>query len=361
MISHGESLASIYYIIIFYIEGFKNGSLTCSPNDSSSISIAEYDKEQLFDGLLTSGLDQASCISKVQSHLYCKASPSPHKPSPYLISKLRSYEKLHKRCGINSRDYNINVKKIVHSKNINRAAAASMCKYLVLKPCNGLGNQMITTAATFLYAILTDRVLLIRFDKESMAYSSDQYFVPSLFMNPSFNLEITKMFLYHLGRYLFLPSYEASKLIRRFYETYLAKEDEMIGFQIRVFIPDSVPQQVAMDLVLSCTLKNKLLPKIDTQNSVSSPTRKSGTLKAVLVASLYPENGENLKAMYLNKPTVSGELIEVYQLRHEEHQNFGDNKNSMKAWTEMYLLSLSDVLVATSLSTFGYAAQGLGG
>lgn len=33
----------------------------------------------------------------------------------------------------------------------------------------------------------------------------------------------------------------------------------------------------------------------------------------------------------------------------------------MKAWAEIYLLSLSDVLVTSAGSTFGYAAQGLGG
>jgi xyloglucan fucosyltransferase len=33
----------------------------------------------------------------------------------------------------------------------------------------------------------------------------------------------------------------------------------------------------------------------------------------------------------------------------------------MKAWAEMYLLSLSEVLVTSAWSTFGYVAQGLGG
>jgi xyloglucan fucosyltransferase len=78
------------------------------------------------------------------------------------------------------------------------------------------------------------------------------------------------------------------------------------------------------------------------------------------VASLYPEYGENLKMMYMNKSTDTGEVIEVYQPSGEEKQKFNDNKHNMKAWVDMYLLSLSDVLVTTSLSTFGYVAQGLG-
>jgi xyloglucan fucosyltransferase len=59
--------------------------------------IYDDDKDKLLDGLLISGFDEASCISRSQSHFYHK--PSPHKPSPYFISKLRKYEELHRKCG----------------------------------------------------------------------------------------------------------------------------------------------------------------------------------------------------------------------------------------------------------------------
>ncbi|CAL0308616.1 unnamed protein product [Lupinus luteus] len=407
-----------------------------NPNDSRSKN--HDDKDKLIDGLLASGFDEASCTSRFQSHLFRKASP--HKPSQYLISKLRQYEELHRKCGPNSRDFKRNMK-FLHSK---KKGAAGNCKYLVWTPANGLGNRMISLTAAFLYAIFADRVLLVRFrddmqglfcepflnstwvlpkhspfwsdnhvetyktmlkmDKAShskrpvpstlflnlqhthddpekffhcdhnqdllrnitlLIVQSDQYFVPYLFMNPSFNSEINKMFpekdaiFHHLARYLFHPSNEAWGLISRFYKTYLASADERIGLQIRVFSPTTTPMQAVMDLVLNCTLTNKLLPHLDAEKSVSySPNQ---TVKAVLVASLYPEYGENLRAMYLHKPSVSGELIGVYQPSHEEEQKFHDNMHNIKAWTEMYLLSLSDVLVTTSLSTFGYVAQGLGG
>ncbi|KHN38049.1 Galactoside 2-alpha-L-fucosyltransferase [Glycine soja] len=248
-------------------------------------------------------------------------------------------------------------------------------------------------AATFLYAILTDRVLLVKFDKDKhglfcepflnstwilpekspfwnekhietyqillekdgasnlkeglpsvlfinlqhtlsepekyfhcdhsqdllrkvplMILQSDQYFVPSLFMNPFFNLEVTKMLpekdtvFHHLGRYLFQPSNEAWELISSYYEAHLAKADERIGLQIRVFNAISTPQETDVS---------------EESNSY-------------------------------------GEVIKVYQPSHEEHQKYNDNKHNMKAWIDMYLLSLSDMLVTTSLSTFGYVAQGLG-
>ncbi|OIW16994.1 hypothetical protein TanjilG_32861 [Lupinus angustifolius] len=414
----------------------KNASSTSS-SDSRSIPIHD-DRDKLIDGLLASGFDEASCTSRFQSHLFRKASP--HKPSQYLVSKLRHYEELHRKCGPNSRAYRKSMK-VLHSK---KKGAPGICKYLVWTPANGLGNRMISLAAAFLYAIFADRVLLVRFrddmqglfcepflnstwllpkhspfwsehhvetyrtmlkkDKAShskravpstlflnlqhsqddpekffhcdhnqdllrnitsLILRSDQYFVPYLFMNPSFNSEIDKMFpekdaiFHHLVRYLFHPSNEAWGLISRFYKTYLASADERIGLQIRVFSPTTTPTQAVMDLVLNCTLSNKVLPQLDTQKSVYYSQNQ--TVKAVLVASLYPEYGENLRAMYLNKPSVSGELIGVYQPSHEEEQKFHDNMHNFKAWTEMYLLSLSDVLVTTSLSTFGYVAQGLGG
>ncbi|RDY06935.1 Galactoside 2-alpha-L-fucosyltransferase, partial [Mucuna pruriens] len=417
--------------------GPKTASLTSSTNESTPHAVNLDDK--LLGGLLASGFDEASCISRMQAHMYRKVSPQ--KPSPHLISKLRNYEEIHRRCGPNSRAYNRSMKKIVQSKNNGED---TMCKYLIWTPANGLGNQMISLAATFLYATLTDRVLLVKFGKDKhglfcepflnstwilpdkspfwnekhietyqtmlekdrasnstedipsvlfinlqhtrtdpekffhchhsqdllqkvslLILQSDQYFVPSLFMNPFFNQDITKMFpeketvFHHLGRYLFQPSNEAWELISSYYEAHLANASERIGLQIRVFSPLSTPQQAIMNLVLSCTLKNKILPQIDMQNPMSS-TGKNQSVKAVLVASLHKEYGDNIRSMYLKKASVSGEVIQVYQPSHEEHQKSNDNKHNMKAWMDIYLLSLSDVLVTTSLSTFGYVAQGLG-
>ncbi|KAK7255100.1 hypothetical protein RIF29_28503 [Crotalaria pallida] len=429
------------------LQGKIQNSATTEGRDENNIVAYEGnldDKDKLLEGLLVSGFNKASCISRLQSHLYRKASP--HKPSQYLISKLRKYEELHRRCGPNTKAYNKSMTNIQLSKN-NHGDAATMCKYIIWSPTNGLGNRIISMAATFLYAMLTDRVLLVRFGKDMeglfcepflnstwmlpnnspfwnqehvetyesilekdkanniskvdlpsalflyhqyipkdpekffhcdhnqdllrniplLISQTDQYFVPSLFMITSFKLEITKMFpendtiiFHHLVRYLFHPSNEAWGLINRFYETYLAKANAKIGLQIRVFSPDATPKEAMMDLILSCTIENKLLPELDTKNLVSC-SHQNQTLKAVLVASLYPEYGESLRAMYLNRPTASGELIAVYQPSHEEQQKFHDNMHDMKAWTEMYLLSLSDVLVTSSFSTFGYVAQGLGG
>ncbi|KAK2432316.1 putative fucosyltransferase [Trifolium repens] len=426
------------------IKSSKNIPLAKSTSTPSK-EIYDDDKDKLLDGLLISGFDEASCISRSQSHFYHK--PSPHKPSPYFISKLRKYEELHRKCGPNTRAYNKDMKIIANSKENSTNSAATTCKYIIWLPNNGLGNQIISMASSFLYALLTDRVLIVQFGKNkeglfcepflnstwllpdnspfwgaqnvaryrgitememtntlneymsSAMYvdlkfspkrderffhcdhsqfllskiplvflEADQYFVPSFFMTPIFKEDLNEMFpeitsiFHHLGRYLFHPANEAWELITSSYQQHLAKANERIGLQVRVYDPNSIPHQVVMNQILNCTLENKLLPKVrDTENMLVSSSNKKNTIKkVVLVTSLYPQYGESLKKMYRNKSTVTGEVIEVYQPSSENQQIFGDNKHDLKAWVEMYLLSLTDVLVTTHQSSFGYVAKALG-
>ncbi|KAF7814514.1 putative fucosyltransferase 8 [Senna tora] len=428
-------------------------SFTNSTKDSSPPTRNSPIADKLLDGLLAFGFDEASssCLSRFESYLYQKAS-SPHKPSSYLISKLRKYEDLHKLCGPHTSLYNITMAELTRTSTRKHGASTStMCSYIVWTPANGLGNRMVSMASAFLYALLTDRVLMVEFgsdmdglfcepfpnsswrlpsdfplselekhietyqkmvnkDRENSSSSrhissplvlhlnlqhssedpekffhcdhsqallhevpmlilrSDQYFVPSLFLTPSFRQELSKMFpekdtvFHHLGRYLFLPSNEIWGKICRFYQAYMEKADERIGLQIRVFSPDRTPNEVIMDQILRCTLKNKVLPDLGTRDDslTTNSSLKNQTLKSVLVTSLHSYYGENLRTMYLTKPTVSGEIVGVFQPSHEENQKFNDNRHNMRALIEIYLLSLCDVLVTSSVSSFGYVAQSLG-
>ncbi|CAK7336439.1 unnamed protein product [Dovyalis caffra] len=402
--------------------------------------------QQLLNELFAPGFDKGSCLSRYEAILYRK--PSPHKPSLYLIAKLRTYESLHNHCGPYTESYNKTLEQLKSGRNIGTTG----CNYVVYTPLSGLGNMMLSVASAFLYAFLTNRVLLVEFGREIadlfcepfpnttwllpmdfplrnqfenfrqeyprtygnmlkkriinismkspppaflylyLAYNidrydelfycdqnqdqlqkvpwlvikSNQYFVPSLFLVPSFHQELSKLFpdqetvFHHVGRYLFQPSNEAWGLITRFYQAYLSKADERIGIQVRVFDTKTTPFQTVMDQILSCTLKDKLLPEVlDVHNSVASLSNNQ-SLKAVLVTSLYSEYYEYIKGMYWTRPTVSGEVIGVFQPSHEEHELYGNKMHSMKAWTEIYLLSMSDVLITSSWSTFGYVAQSLG-
>ena len=103
------------------------------------------------------GFDERSCLSRYQSAFYRKNLT--RSPSAHLIKRLRQHEALQRRCGPGTEAY--------------RAAAARLrpwrrdgtndgvCRYLVLVPYRGLGNRILAVASAFLYAVLTDRVLLL--------------------------------------------------------------------------------------------------------------------------------------------------------------------------------------------------------
>jgi xyloglucan fucosyltransferase len=401
-------------------------------------------KDKLLGGLLAPGFDEGSCLSRYQSSLYRK-SPL-HKPSSYLLSRLRSYEDLHKRCGPYTKSYNTTLEQL----KSGQSASSTECRYLVWISFSGLGNRILTLASAFLYALLTNRVLLVDPGKDMadlfcepfpekswllptdfsfkdqfnifgqksphsygnmlknnilnssietlpshlylylahdyddhdklffcdqdqallgrvpwLIMKTDNYFVPSLFLIPSFEQELSKLFpqkdtvFHHLGRYLFHPSNHVWGLITRYYQAYLANADERIGIQIRVFETGSGPFQYVMDQILACTLKEKVLPEVD-RRSIVTPLGKRN-LKAVLMTSLSSGYFENVRNMYWEHPTVTGEVVGVYQPSHEEFQQTEKYLHNRKAWAEMYLLSLTDVLVTSAWSTFGYVAQGLGG
>ncbi|XP_021754128.1 galactoside 2-alpha-L-fucosyltransferase-like [Chenopodium quinoa] len=426
------------FVIDLFTDGHNSSSNT---SISSSKPISEQHKQ--VDELLASGFAKESCISRYQYSSYHKNKP--YKPSSYLISKLRSYEELHTRCGPQSLSYRKIIRKLSSTQHIHDSETTP-CKYLVWTPANGLGNRMVSMASAFLYFLLENRVFLVEFEADMdglfcepfpnstwllpkdfphknrwsrlptfknransgesglspsfvhldiqnghgdhnirhfhcnetlvslqkipvLIIISDQYFAPSLFMSSSYKEELNKMFLekdavfHQLGHYLFSPSNEAWGLITRFYEAYLAKADEKIGLQIRVFDHQHIPSRNIMSQILSCTQSHNILPSLDnTKKSLEFPWQNTASKsKVVLVASLYPEYAERLKSMYWTRPTTNEDVIGVYQPSHEEYQKFGDNMHNMKALAEIYLLSLCDVLVTSPQSTFGYVAHSLGG
>lgn len=406
-----------------------------------------HDQDNSVTEFFAAGFEMDSCRSRYQSKLYRKESP--YKPSALLLSKLRSYEALHKRCGPHALSYNTTVEQLRSGHEHDKVS--DDCNYLVWISFSGLGNKILSIASAFLYALLTDRVLLIdrgtdiadlfcepfpdtswllpldfplidqfhNFDQKSpqsygnmlrnnmisnsslshspwmylhlvhdyddydklffcdqdqsiiqrapwLIMKTDNYFIPSLFLIPSFEQQLNNMFpkketVFHfLGQYLFHPTNLVWGLITRYYDTYLAKANEKIGIQIRVFDADPGPFQHVFDQIVACTVKEGLLPELNEKEEVTN-LGANQKLKVVLVTSLSSGYSEKLKSMYWDNPTVTGEVISVYQPSHEGYQNTENQMHNKKAWAEMYLLSLTDVLVTSSWSTFGYVAQGLGG
>ncbi|KAJ7956419.1 galactoside 2-alpha-L-fucosyltransferase-like [Quillaja saponaria] len=403
-------------------------------------------KDKLLGGLLSAGFDERSCLSRYQSVMYHKDLSD--KPSLYLISRLRKYEALLKQCGPYTKSFNRTLEQL-KSGHYN---GPSDCNYVVWISFSGLGNRILTLASAFLYALLTDRVLLVDpgvdmadlfcepfpeaswflppdfplknqfndFNQESprcygkmmkdntivnstgsmvssfvylhlvhdyddhdklffcdddqsflqkvpwLIMKTDNYFIPSLFLIPSFEQELSNLFpkketVFHfLGRYLFHPTNKIWGLVIRYYHAYLAKADERLGIQIRVFDTGTGPFQHVLDQILACTWKENLLPDINRQQDITNSSGKQKS-KAVLMTSLSSGYFEKIRDMYWEHPTVTEEVVSIYQPSHEEYQQTEKQMHNQKAWAEIYLLSLTDVLVTSSWSTFGYVAQGLGG
>ncbi|PWA69826.1 galactoside 2-alpha-L-fucosyltransferase [Artemisia annua] len=399
--------------------------------------------DKLLNGLLSSRFDEDSCLSRYQAASYRKESP--YKPSSYLVSRLRRYEALHQRCGPHTESYNRAVAKL---RSGETPEEGSDCNYLVWVSYSGLGNRILTLGSAFLYALLTNRVLLVdrgadlndlfcepfpeaswllpldfpiidhfknlnqqspecfgnmlKTSSNSSSLSpyvylhlvhdyndhdklffcdqdqsflqnvswvimkSDNYFIPSLFLMPTFEQELHTLFpeketVFHfLGRYLFFPTNPVWGLITRYYNSYLAEADERIGIQVRVFDTRPGPFQYVLDQILACSFDNNMLPEISSNESlVASPGNQKS--KAVLMTSLSSGYFEKIRDMYWEHATVTGEVVEVFQPSHEGYQQTEKKMHHRKAWAEMYLLSLTDKLITSSWSTFGYVAQSLGG
>lgn len=136
-------------LICFHLSSFI--FLKKGPKDS------QKPRDKLLGGLLDAEFEESSCLSRYQSSLYRK--PSSYKPSRNLISKLRSYETLHKRCGPNTEAYKRSIKLLDHDELAS--SSDDLCQYIVWVPLAGLGNRILSLVSVFLYALLTDRFMLV--------------------------------------------------------------------------------------------------------------------------------------------------------------------------------------------------------
>uniref|UniRef100_J3MCB2 Fucosyltransferase n=1 Tax=Oryza brachyantha TaxID=4533 RepID=J3MCB2_ORYBR len=125
-------------------------------DDVSFVQQPATSHDKLLGGLLVDGFDQESCRSRYQSAMYRRNAG--RQPSRHLVSKLRFQEDLQRRCGPGTAAYSAALEQLKSGKS---PAASPECRYLVSISYRGLGNRILAAASAFLYALLTDRVLLI--------------------------------------------------------------------------------------------------------------------------------------------------------------------------------------------------------
>ncbi|CAH8360828.1 unnamed protein product [Eruca vesicaria subsp. sativa] len=373
---------------------------------------------------LVHGFDKESCLSRYEASLYRKESP--FKQSSYLDSRFKRYQDLHRKCGPFTSSYNSTLDKLKLKDQSD--GGVSGCSYVIWLNSGGeLGSRMLSLASAFLYALLTNRVLLVEpgaemadlfcepfpntswflpseiplktqlneqsllrhfvldssdqqrlfFREETQALlnetpwlimKADSYFVPSLFSFSSFEQELEKLFpvketvFYFLGNHLFHPTNVVWGLITRYYGAYLAGADQRIGIRIEVSDTSNDQFQHLVEQILACGVRHELLPEVDKKRHLPSSQVVKRKSKAVFVSSSSPGIFESIRDVYWENPTVTGEIVSVHRPSHKEYQNTQRNMESRRAWTEIYLLSCSDVLMVTSpWSSLVDVAHGLGG
>ena len=198
---------------------------------------------------------------------------------------------------------------------------------------------------------------------------SDLYFVPSLYPIAGFRDELRRLFparesaSHLLFRYLLHPANPVWGLVTRYYHAYLAPATRRIGVQVRMFGFASVPVDDMYNQILACSRQERVLPEIDGDGDVAAAGTGSKTSTAILVASLYPDYYERLRARYYEHAAAKsgGGWVGVFQPTHEGRQATASLAHNQRALAEVYLLSFSEALLTSGLSTFGYVSSSLAG
>jgi xyloglucan fucosyltransferase len=213
---------------------------------------------------------------------------------------LEEYTKLHRTC---IQKYGDDLTNIFLSKN-----STPGCKFVVAGGpwWAGLGNKILPTVAVLLYAVLTQRVLLVtrasllpevicepfegsswrvdpvkRFfcDREQRIYTkvpwqyftSCLYFLPKLFAIPMFRTVLEDIFpdrmaVTHLVRSTMLPSDTVWKRVLQTNRMYLEPADRRVGIQIRYRNGETQFNQLHTTIntkFMQCAWKNGILPDVN--------------------------------------------------------------------------------------------------
>lgn len=190
---------------------------------------------------------------------------------------------------------------------------------------------------------------------------SNQYFAPGFFLNPALAPVLDILFpernpFHVLSKYVFSPSDQVWKHVRHYLDSALAPASRRIGVQIREFIKENYTDAFDPNILLCIQRKAGF-----------SPVRLRRTKKLF---------GEDYFSVYV-ATLAQGHITKINQtlhlVRNETGKNFRvswqvvdgredfDSGHQQEALIDMWVLSLSDVLLTSRKSTFGYVAQALGG
>ncbi|CAD6221542.1 unnamed protein product [Miscanthus lutarioriparius] len=366
-------------------------------------------------------MDRRSCRSRYESWRYYKHFP--YVASPHLQRKLRAYEARHRQCAPGTPLYVKSVEQLRSGRSAegmecnyvvwipfdglgNRILSMDIEEYMRLPVTNLLGvgqdieksytrlldAKVIGPAANatagvppYVYLSLGWQLkdLLFFCGEHQLVLAkvnwlllySDLYFAPSLYTVAEFQDELRRLFpakesVHHiLSRYLLHPTNPVWSMVTRYYRLYLASASWRIGVQIRMFSFTSISADDMYNQILACSRQEHILPETDADNDEAVATGGHGygsgsnNSTAIFIASLYGDYYKRLRSRYSDQHAAkgTGARVGVFQRTHEERQATQNLAHNQRALAEIYLLSFSEALLTSGLSTFGYVSSSLAG
>jgi xyloglucan fucosyltransferase len=189
---------------------------------------------------------------------------------------------------------------------------------------------------------------------------SDLYFGVGFFLNPALASILDVLFpernpFHVLSKYLFSPSDQVWERVRHYLDGSLSSAARRIGVQIREFTHGYTD---AYDSSIPACIRRK---------AAFSPVglRKTKKMHADDYFSVYVATlaQDHIAKLNQSLPLLGNETGKNFKIAWQQVDKFEnhDNSHQQEALVDMWVLSLSDVLLTSGRSTFGYVAQGLGG
>ncbi|CAM0913754.1 unnamed protein product [Alopecurus aequalis] len=299
--------------------------------------------------LLPPGFDEQSCPSRYRKNMT-------RSPTPYLIERLRGQEALQRRCGPGNEPYTRASERLKSGQKY--VDTVDGCGHLVLLSYRGLGNRILAMASAFLYAKLTNRVLLV--DRGAS--------LPDLFCEPSPGATWLLPLDFPLQGYKDLGESAAESYgnVMLHNSTWPASENRFVYLHLeggatpanRLLYCDDHRQFLHREEL------HRLFPRKDSVFYIISryllhPTNHVWGMVTRFYDSYLKDADETLgiqiRVFDYDMPPQNV-LDQILACTSREHLLPG-----VVPLAEMYLLSMTDKIVTSGWSTFGYVGAALGG
>ncbi|CAI5483648.1 unnamed protein product [Closterium sp. Yama58-4] len=208
-----------------------------------------------------------------------------------------------------------------------------------------------------------------------VAFYTDEYTVPGFYLLPTLQARLQKWFpdgrvFLHMARATLQPANYLWQRITRVFHAHLKHHNRRVGIQVRTFYrrdTDTNPR------ILECAVNiSGYLPRLFSADqwdalTANPDTRMQAILRnpyprtvGVLLTSLSQHHMDYMHEAFSTHETVDGTVVALHSEGHEGLER-AKLRQHEKAFLEMWLLSFSDQLLVSDMSSFGYIASGLSG